>query len=98
GSSRSTTSHEREIDAEVFVDELVPHTGDLPPRHRRIPRARGVRDSLYGLADDLDIANDRVLSLAVRKERLAALCRVALDRVDCRDRMKQVGPLVLHRG
>ncbi len=59
---------------------------------------RCVRDSLDGLTGDLDIANDRVLGLAVREECLAASDRVALDRVDRRDRVEQVGPLLLRRG
>jgi hypothetical protein len=48
-------------------------------------------DPLYGLADYLNVANDRVLGLAVRKERLTASDRVALNRIDRRDRVEQVG-------
>jgi hypothetical protein len=55
------------------VDKLVAHPGDLPPRHRPIECTRFTRDPLDGLTDNLDIANDRVLGLAVvREERLAA--------------------------
>jgi hypothetical protein len=58
---------ESEIYAEVFVDELVAHAGDLPPGHRRLQSACAVRDALDCLADDLDVADDGILGLAIRE-------------------------------
>lgn len=60
--------HEIQVYPEVFVNQLVAHPRDLPPRHRWLELARLVRDPLNRLADDLDVADDRVLRLAVRKE------------------------------
>jgi hypothetical protein len=58
---------ECEIHAEVFMDELVAHTGDLPPWHHWLQSACAVRDALDRLADDLDVPDDSILGLASEK-------------------------------
>jgi hypothetical protein len=82
-------------DPEVIVDELVAHTCDLSPENSRIKYPRFIGDSL---ADDLDVADDCILRLAVGKEGVSPICRVAQDRVDCFVRVKQIDALVFHNG
>jgi hypothetical protein len=41
-----------QVDAEVFVDELVTHAGDLPPRDGGLKQSRRLGYALYRLADD----------------------------------------------
>ncbi len=64
--------YEREVHTEVLVDELVAHPGDLPPRDVRLECAGAIRQALDGLTDDLDVAGDRVLGLAIREEGVAS--------------------------
>src|ERR1700722_2026024 len=89
--------HEHKVNTKVFVDELVAHSGDLPPLNRRVESTSALRNSLDRLADDLDIADHGVLRLAVREERLLAVGGVVRDGVDRLDRVREVSTLVLHR-
>jgi hypothetical protein len=76
------------------MDQLVAHTSDLSLGDLRLQHASPIRDALGSLPDDLDVADDRILSLAVRKERILAILRVARNRIDCLYRMQQIGTLV----
>src|SRR5262249_49194279 len=79
---------QREIHAEVLVDQLVAHPGDQSPRHLRLQGAGGFGDSLDGLADDLDVADHSILGLTVEEEGFPPVDRVAQDGVDRLDRMQ----------
>jgi hypothetical protein len=44
---------ERQVDSEVLVNENVAGSGDLAPRHLRIPVSELLREPLHHFADDL---------------------------------------------
>ena len=90
--------HERKVYAKVLVDELVAHPGDLPPRDTRLECTAAIRQTLDGLTDDLDVADDRVLGLAIREEGVAAVGGVVEDRFDCIQYVEQVGAFIPHSG
>lgn len=89
--------YEHEINAEVFVDQLVAHPCDLPPRDRVIARSGFRCKALDRLTEYLDVADDRVLGLAIGKERVAAVLAVLHDGVDRVERAQEVGALAVHR-
>jgi hypothetical protein len=62
----------------------------------RLERTRGIGQSFDGLADDLDIADDGVLGLAIGEERFVAVGGVFEDCVDRRESVEQVDAFVLH--
>src|SRR5450759_424798 len=55
-------------DAEVVVDDPVPHPGHALPRDVGVCGAGARRDLLGGLADDLKVANDSVLGFQILAE------------------------------
>jgi hypothetical protein len=59
------TPNDVEIHAEVVVNDLVARACDVLPRNVRLPGFRRVRETLDGLADDLElsmVASCRILS------------------------------------
>lgn len=85
----ATALHQNQVNAEVFVDELVAHAGDLPPWHCGLESARLVGHPLDRLADDLDAADHGILRLGVREERFLAVGCVVRDGVDRLDRVRE---------
>ncbi len=69
---------EREINAEIFVDQLVAHSRDLAPRDRVIVCPGFRRQALDRLTEDLDVADDRVLGLPIGEEGVAAVLGVPM--------------------
>jgi hypothetical protein len=64
--------HQSEIDAEVSVRQPISHAGDLLPRNIRPSRAGILGELFDGFADDLELADDRILPHAVSEEELLA--------------------------
>lgn len=85
-----------EVDAEVLVDELVPHARDLPRRDLWIKRPGLLRHPFDRLAEHLDVADDGILGLAVGEEGVATVLGLFEDRVERVNRVKQLGPVVFH--
>jgi hypothetical protein len=49
-----------DVDAEILVDEDVPHAGNIGPRNRPGQFIRGRQKMPNGLADHLEVPDDRV--------------------------------------
>lgn len=87
---------EIKINAEVVMDELVAHAGDLPPRQVRVRPREASREPLYRLPDDLEVAEHRVLRLPICEELRATAGRVRHDGTNGVTNMEQVRAVVLH--
>ena len=61
-----------EVDAEVVVNQHVPHPCDLAPSDARRASAKGVRDALGSLPEDFKVAKNRVDGPSVGASRAAS--------------------------
>ncbi len=56
------------IDAEIIVDQSIPHPGHRPPLDIGIPRTELGRNALGGFADDREASNNGALESWVKLE------------------------------
>ena len=80
------------IHAEVVVDHLVSHPGDLLPGNLRSARLRRLGEILDRLPDHFELAKCRVLAHAVTEETVAIAAAVRRDVVQCVPDVLQIDP------
>lgn len=69
----------REVNAEVLVNQDVLEPGDAPSGNLRVLPSQIERQISDCLADDLQVADNRILHHGIRKERASASGGVGLD-------------------
>src|SRR5919108_2457986 len=70
----------------------------MSPRHFRVQGSEGGAHGPGGLAEDLEVAQHRVLGARVFEEPLAAVRRVFLDAVDALEHIKEPQPVLGQTG
>ena len=84
-----------QVNAEVVVDQLVTHPGDIFPGRLRVSGAHDIRQPLYGLADDDELTDDAVLNECIlQKVVLGAAFEVPFDERDALQDVRQVDTVV----
>ena len=59
------TPYQLQIDAEIMMYELIPHSGNTLPWHRLMARGHFRRENLNRLTNNLQIPDHRILSFAI---------------------------------
>lgn len=83
------------VNAEVVMNELVPHPGHLPPWHTRRTLAQWLRDALGGLANNLQVADDGILDHRPGEELIPAGLRISECPINGISDVQQIDALVL---
>jgi hypothetical protein len=88
----------RQADSKVVVDQDVAEAGDSPPIDLRPGRLQRLGQSLAGLGQRLEVAQDSVLGLTIRKERLFSFGDVLFNSFQTFADVDQIEPVALHSG
>ncbi len=88
---------ELKIDAKLIMRQSIAHPGDLFPRDLWATVLHILRELLDGLADNLELTDNSVLTHAICHERLTSGGRVLFDIGDGLANVTEVNALIFHR-
>src|SRR5438874_6681267 len=80
------------------MNQNIPHASDLLPRNPGSLEPGRLRKSLHGFADDLQVANDRVLDNLLLQEGLFSAGGVRSNLRNTIGDVPQINQIVLHSG
>jgi len=87
-----------QVHAEILVNQLVAHSGNLLPGDLRPAGLRHFGQILHRLADHFQIEHHGILDYRAGKKCISTLGCVFSNPADCVSNVEQINPVGLHSG